>query len=69
VQALKTLFPYNANDQKFLWLNSSVKFKCNPLYIDEFIDSGVFFHTQLLNDNNNYLTFTDFARKFEFVSD
>jgi len=39
------------------------------LYIDQFIDAGVFFHAQLLNDNNNYLAFTDFARKFEIVSD
>jgi len=39
------------------------------MYSDEFIDGGVFCHAQLLNDNNNYLTFTDFARKFEIVSD
>ena len=33
IQAAKTLIPYNAEENKFLWLNKNVKYKRNPLII------------------------------------
>jgi len=49
---LKKVLPYDTNKHKFLWLNNQVKYKRKPLYIEKFIDAGIFFHTQLLDNEN-----------------
>ena len=63
LHAAKQLLSYNSEVERFLWLNSAVKHKRRPLYIEEFVAAGVYYHAQLL-EMNNYLCFDDFCRKF-----
>jgi len=67
IQALKKILPYDANKYKFLWLNNQVTYKRKPLYIEKFIDAGLCFHTQLLDNDHKYLSLDDISCKFKFV--
>ena len=63
LQAAKQLSSYYSEVERFLWLNSAVKHKRRPLYIEQFAAGGVYYHAQLL-ELNNLLCFDDFCRKF-----
>ena len=69
IQAAKTLIPNNTEENKLLWLNKNVKCKRNPLFISKFINAGIYFHAQLLDENDNYMRFSDLACKFPITSD
>ena len=63
--AAKKLFNWDADQFKFLWLNSNVKYRRITLYIEEFANAGINYHYQLVDDNNNYLSFGDLAQKYD----
>jgi len=65
----KSILPYYANKNKFLWLNNRVKYKRNLLYIEKFIDAKIFFHTQLLDNDHKYLCLDDISCKSQTVLD
>ena len=56
--AAQKLFNWDSHQLKFLWLNSNVKYR-RSTYIEEFADAGINYHYQLVDDNNNYLSFGD----------
>jgi len=66
---LKKILPYDANKNKFLWLNNQVKYKRKLLYIEKFIDAGIFFHTQLLDTDHKYLCLDDISCKLKCILD
>ena len=63
--AAKKLFNWDSHQFKFLWLNSNVKYRRTTLYIEEFANAGINYHYQLVDDNNNYLSFGDLAQKYD----
>ena len=65
--AAKKLFNWNSHQFKFLWLNSNVKYKRSALYIEEFANAGIYY--QLVDDINDYLSFSDLARKYSLKND
>ena len=69
IQAGITLILYNTEENKFLWLNKNVKYKRNPLFISKFINAGIYFNAQLLDENGNYMRFSDLVCKFPITSD
>ena len=61
--AAMKLFNWNSHQFKYLWLNSDMKYKLNCLFIEEFANVAIYYHYQLLDDNNNYLSFSDLVQK------
>ena len=67
--AAKKFSNWNSHQVKFLWLNSNVKYKRYALYIEEFAYAEIYYHYQLVDDNNNYLSFSDLAQKYDLKKD
>ena len=67
--AAKKLFNWDSHQNKFLWLNSNVKYKRSALYIKEFINAGIYYCSQLVDDSNNYWSFSDLARKYDLKNE
>ena len=49
----------------FFWLKSIVKYKRSALYSKEFANAGIFYHYESVDDNNNYLSYSDLAQKYD----
>ena len=67
--AAKKLFNWDSHQFKFLWLNSNVKYRRSTLYIEKFANAGINYHYQLVDDNNNYLSLGDLARKYDLKNE
>ena len=65
----KKMFNWDSHKFKFLWLNSNVKYRCGTLNIEEFANAGINYHYQLVDDNNNYLSFADLAQKYDLKNE
>ena len=63
--AAKKLFIWDFHQFKYLGLNYNVKYKCSAIFIKKFANAGMYYHYQLIDDNNNYLSFGDLAQKFD----
>ena len=61
----KKLFNWDSYRFKFPWLNYNVKHKHSNLYIEEFANPGIYYHYQLVDDSNNYLSFSDLAQNYD----
>jgi len=46
-----------------------VKHKRKSLYIEQFVNAGLFYHSQLMDNQYKYLCFEEFVRKFNLPSD
>ena len=68
IHALKKISPYDSDLNKFLWLNSKVKFKRQPLYLKHFINAGIFYQTQLLDNEKEYMTFQSLTDHYPLLS-
>ena len=62
---LKKLFNWDSHQFKFLWLNSNAKYRCSALYIKKFANAGIDYHYQVVDDNNNYLSFNNLGQKYD----
>jgi len=63
VLVIKKILSGNIDCDHFLWLNSQVKHKRKSL------NAGLLYHSQLLDNQYNYLCFEEFACKFNLSSD
>ena len=61
--AATKLFNWDSHQFKFLWLNSNVKYGRSTFNIEEFANARINYHDQLVDDNNNYLSFGELAKK------
>ena len=62
--AAKKLLYWDSHQFKFLWFNSNVKYKRSALYVKKFANAGIYYHFQLVTDNNNPLSLSDLTQKY-----
>ena len=67
--AAKKLFNWDSHQFKFLWLNSNVKYKHSALCIEEFANAEIYCHYQFLDENYNYLSFSDLTQKYDLKNE
>lgn len=65
-QLLKIIHPQASS--RPLWLNKRIKYQSNAFFMSSLIDSGIFFHQDLLDINGEYLQYDALANKFNFQS-
>ena len=63
------VYQWDSRQFKLLWLNSNLKYRRSTLYIEEFANAGIYYHYQLVDDNNNYLSFGDLAQKYDLKNE
>ena len=63
--AAEKLFNWDSHQFKFLWLNSNANYRRSTLYIEELANAEINYHYQLVDDNDNYLSFGDLAQKYD----
>ena len=67
--AAKKLFKWDSHQFKFIWLNSNVKCRRSTFYIEKIANAGINYYYQLVDDNNNYLSFGNLAQKYDLKNE
>ena len=66
---LKTLKHfYNIDDDsKYLWFNKAVKYRNQPMVVEEFCKAGIFYFFQLLNSDFELYSYDEVASAFHMI--
>ena len=66
---LKTLKHFNNidNDSKYLWFNKAVKYRNQPMFVEEFCKAGIFDFFQLLNSDFELYSYDEVASAFHMI--
>ena len=66
---LRTLKHFNNidNDSKYLWFNKAVKYRNQPMLVEEFCKAGIFDFFQLLNSDYELYSYNEVASAFHMI--
>ena len=66
---LRTLKHFNNidNDSKYLWFNKAVKYRNQPMFVEEFCKAGIFDFFQLLNSGYELYSYNEVASAFHMI--
>ena len=66
---LSTLKHFNNvdNDSKYLWFNKTVKYRNQPMFVEEFCKAGIFDFFQLLNSDYELYSYDEVASAFHMI--